>query len=499
MLVAAAAANALIFFDQTSVATALPRIQADFSASSSEAQWVIGAYLLVLAALMSATGRLADLYGRRALFLGGTAVFGIASVLCALAPSEELLIAARAIQGAGASLTVPLAITSVTAVLPDERRGWAIGWLATGGTAALSVGPLLGGYLTDEVSWRAVFLVNVPVVVAVLVVAARNLPETRVEGERKRLDLVGLVLLVAGLVAVVTALLESQDWGNGDPRTLGLLAAGLVSLGAFWIVERRRDDPLIDVRLLRAPLISSSLLALVVVQLAVLAVTVYVVIYMQKVLDHTALVAGVLILPTLIWSPLLSPTTGRLADRHGARALVSGGLLAAAAGLVWIALVAPQREVLLFIPGFLLFGVSRPLVFTPASTGPVKALPAGERGLASSLVTESRQLGAVLGVALVGAILTGIEIAHRNELLAGVDARLGHSGREALDGILAGSDTGNALLRGLAPGERTTVKHVAADSFQSGFVTAMLITAGLCALAALIAFVGLRRDSGTGT
>ena len=406
VLTAASAANALIFLDQTSVAVALSAIQREFGSSTAEVQWTIGAYLLSLASLMAASGRLADLYGRRRMFLLGAALFGLASVACAAAPSQAVLIAARVAQGVGAALLQPLALAHATAIMPAERRGWAIGVLAGFGTTCLMIGPLLGGVLVETVGWRWVFLANVPVVALVLVVGARFIPESRAASAR-RLDVPGLVLLTGGLATLVAGLLHLYQWPLGPAA--GVLALSVLALAGFVVVERRSSHPLIPLHLLRKPEVAGSMVALMTIQGAVLGVTLYVVLFLQNGLGLTAIEAGAVLLPAMIWSALLSARTGRLADRHGERSLVGFGLLVAAAGLAAIGLVAPAEEALLLLPGLLVFGIARPFVFTPAGTGPLKAIAPEERGLASSLVTESRQVGAVLGVAVLGAVGASFE------------------------------------------------------------------------------------------
>jgi EmrB/QacA subfamily drug resistance transporter len=438
VLAATAAANALIFLDQTSVTVALPAIQSDFDASRAEVGWIIGAYLLSLAAFMPAAGRLGDRYGRRRMFLLGLALFGGASVLCAAAPSELTLIIARLIQGVGAALLQSLALAIATNALPEEMQGWAVGFLASVGTTCLTIGPVVGGALVEVGSWRWIFVLNVPIVLFSLTVAARSARESTDPGAAP-IDWGGAALLFAALAVLVASLLHIDDW----PRalTVGGIALGLALLIAFIEIERRRQHPLIPVRLVRRGAIEGPLIALLVIQFAVLAVTVYVVLYLQQSLDYGPLTAGLLLLPAVVWSALLSTVTGRLADVHGSRRLVNGGLVVAGAGLLGIAAATASDEVWLLLVALLVFGLSRPLVFTPAGAAEIEAIPRAERGLSSSLVTEARQLGAVLGVALAGAVVSAVESA-------------------------AGGDPAEALA--------------------DGVTAAMLVTAGLAAAAAVV-------------
>jgi DHA2 family methylenomycin A resistance protein-like MFS transporter len=207
VLVAAGVANALIFLDQTAVVVALPSIQREFHSSTAALEWTIGAYLLALATFVACSGRLADLYGRRRLFIAGVALFAVGSALCAAAPSEPALIAARVVQGIGAAMAQPLVIASATAVVTPDRRGWAIGVVASAGTTFLVVGPILGGLLLDAFGWRSIFAINVPVAAVAIVLALRFMPVSRAAGAPS-LDHAGVGLLTVGLGVVVAGLLH---------------------------------------------------------------------------------------------------------------------------------------------------------------------------------------------------------------------------------------------------------------------------------------------------
>lgn len=264
----------MAFLDATAVVTALRTIQRQFNATSAETQWIMGAYLLALASLMAATGRLADLYGRRKLLVGGAALFGLGSIACAAAPNEELLIAApRARHGRRAA----------DAARDGKRhRGVArrAPWLGDRHRvhrrdSLLALGPLVGGGLTELAGWRWIFLINVPTIIAIIVIALRAFPKTRAD-RPEPLDLAGLGLLVGGLVSLVLALLNMQEWGPGAPVTVALLCVGVGLLVGFAIVERRTRYPLISLDLLRIPAVAGSLCALFAIQFAILGLTVHV-------------------------------------------------------------------------------------------------------------------------------------------------------------------------------------------------------------------------------
>ena len=491
VLLAASLAVGLAFLDETAVVTALPTIQREFGATSAEVQWVMGAYLLALASLMAAAGRLADLYGRRRLFLIGAAVFGVGSVACAAAPNEELLIAARALQGAGGALLIPLGYANATADIPDERHGWAIGVVSTGATVFLALGPLLGGSIVVLVGWRWIFLINVPVIAAILTVGVRSLPETR-SAVPEPLDVRGLVLLVGGLVSVVLALLNMQDWGVTAPATLALLAGGVALLTGFVAVERGAAHPLIALNLVRIPAVTGSLFALFAIQFAILGLTVYLTLYLQLVLGYSPAAAGALVLPTVVIAPFVAVSVGRMTDRIGTRGLTASSMLLAALSLAAIGVLCDQLNVVVLLPAFLAFGIARPIATVAGSSATVGATPIEIRGLASGLVTQSRQLGAVMGVAVLGLVLTTLELSRRDQLLRGVDAGFGQHRRTTLDGILAGSASAQMHLHALTPAKQHQVHHAAATAFVAGFRVAMLLTAAIAAAAALVSWLLLR-------
>jgi len=404
VLLSAAAATALTFFDQTATTSALHNIEGDLHASVADLQWIVGAYLLTLAAFVPAAGRLADVFGPRRMFLAGVQLFAAASIGCALAPSIDVLIALRAVQGTGGALVVPLALAIVASAVPEQRRGWAIGVLATGGSTFLSLGPLVAGGLVDLGGWRWVFAAGVPVALLSLWAGHRWIEESAA-ARPAHLNVRDLSLLAFGLGGVVSGMLQMSTWGVTAPGTLGLLAAGIALLALFAVLQHREHDPVLALGLLRLPNVGSYLLALLAGQFTVTALTVELMLYLQRTLGYDPFVAGLLFLPTVVATPLLSPAAGRLADRGRGGVAVPLGLLAAGVAMAWIAIFADRRSVWLLLPALCLFGLSRPFLFTPSSTGPVQALPARERALAASLVTESYQLGAAIGIAVAGCVV----------------------------------------------------------------------------------------------
>lgn len=405
VVLATLAANALVFFDQTAVVVALPALQREFHVSSVELQWTITAFLLALATFMVVAGRLGDRFGRKRLFLLGLIVFGLASATCAAAPNLAFLVVARFMQGVGAALMQPLALVAITRAVDERQRGWAIGLFSTGGTTFLVAGPLIAGVLLDLADWRWLFLVNLPVVLFALYQGRRAITPSR-EPQPGSLPIGRLVLLAIGLAGVVVGVSQLVVW---EWSALAPIAGGAVLLVIFGRREFESSHPVIPLALLaRSRPLLASLVALFAIQFAVLGTTVYLALFLQHGLDTTAIVAGLFLAMAGMFTPMLSLTFGRITDRHGSRTCMIGGLALASVGLALLALVAPAHSLLALVPGLLLFGLSRPAVFTPASVEPFAALPPERRGLSGGLVTEARQLGAVAGVAVLGVVFAAV-------------------------------------------------------------------------------------------
>jgi DHA2 family methylenomycin A resistance protein-like MFS transporter len=490
VLVAASLAVGLAFLDETAVVTALRTIQADLDMSSPTLQWVMGAYLLALASLMAAAGRLADLYGRRRTFLVGTGLFFLGTLVCVVAPTAVALVVGRGVQGVGAALLVPLGYANATLAVPEDRRGWALGIVSTGATVFLAAGPLIGGLLTQTLGWRWVFGINLVPLLVIAVIAVRWMPESRAD-RREPLDVLGLVLLVCGLTALTTALLQVQS--SGWAFTAIVLLVSVVALIAFLLVERRSPAPLVELRLLRIPAVAGSLAALFAYQFSILGLTVYLTLYLQHLLGYGPVVAGVLTLPAVVLAPFLSGWVGRRTDRRGTRGLTLSGLLLATLSVFVIGLAADARAILTLMVPLLVFGVARPAATIAGTAGTVGAIRARSRGLASALATQSRQLGAVLGVAVLGLVVTATEHHTRTQLLHTVDAGFDRADRKALDALLAGGDEADSLLAALSPDQRTAALDAAADAYVHGFSVAMFVVTAVLLVASAVGWLLIPR------
>jgi EmrB/QacA subfamily drug resistance transporter len=398
----------ILMLDSTVVALALPTIERELHASADNVQWVLNGYLLVLSILVVTAGRLGDIYGRRRIFLIGMAVFGAGSVLAAVADDDAVLVAARAVQGAGGAAMLSLSLAIVSHAFPTEQQARALGIWAAVSALALAVGPLVGGVLID-VDWRLIFWINLPICAAGIIITRWAARESRDETSPPKLDFPGLVTLTPGLLAVVFALVRADNWGWESEKTLGLLALGLVLLAAFWAIEHRVDSPIVDFSLFRnGPYLGASAAAFALVG-AYWVVIFYQPQYLQKILDHGPVAAGVLVLPITAPMVFISPFCGPLIKRFGPRALMTFGMACGAVGLALLTQVDASSSYGALLPGYLLFGIALGLVYAPMSTAAMLAMPREKAGIAAGVLAMVRVTAGALALAVVSSIFQSIQ------------------------------------------------------------------------------------------
>jgi EmrB/QacA subfamily drug resistance transporter len=369
---------------------------------------VLNGYLLVISVLVVTAGRLGDIYGRRLIFLIGMAVFGGGSVLAAVAGDDAVLVAARAIQGVGGAAMLALSLAIVSHAFPVEQQGRALGIWAAVSALALAVGPLVGGALI-EVDWRLIFWINLPICAAGIGITGWAARESRDETSPPKVDYPGLATLTPGLLAIVFALVRADDWGWGSPKTLGLLALGVVLLAGFWAIERRVTSPIVDFSLFRnGPYLGASAAAFALVG-AYWAVIFFQPQYLQLVLDHGPVAAGILVLPITAPMVFISPFCGPLIKRFGPRGLMTAGMVCGAVGLALLTRIDASSSYGALLPGYLLFGIALGLVYAPMSTAAMLAMPREKAGIAAGVLAMVRVTAGALALAVVGSIFQSIQ------------------------------------------------------------------------------------------
>jgi EmrB/QacA subfamily drug resistance transporter len=394
----------MILLDTTIVNIAIPSIIDGLKASLDQILWVVNAYILVYAILLITAGRLGDFFGQRNLFAAGLVIFTAASAACGLAQDPNQLIAFRVVQGVGGALIWPQTLAIITTIFPREQRGAAFGvWGAVAGLAA-TAGPTVGGWLTTDFTWRAIFYLNVPIGIAVLIATFLIVPDLR-QGHRHRLDLVGVLLSSVGLFGIVYGLIEGQpkNWGAllGPITIWETIAAGVVVLGAFLFWESRQKEPLLPLSLFTENR-NFSLMNIVAAAMSfgLLGLLLPFIIYLQSVLGMTALQAGLTIAPWSLVSMIVAPNAGRLADRIGGKFILMGGLAFFALGLgliIWTAGIGSRWYN--FLPAVITAGFGMGMVFVAMTQVAMREIRPQLAGAASGVLNTNQQMGAVIGSA----------------------------------------------------------------------------------------------------
>jgi EmrB/QacA subfamily drug resistance transporter len=395
----------MIMLDNTIVNVALPSIQRDLGIGISELEWVVNGYALTFAVLMLTGGKLADLLGRRAIFIVGLAIFTGASLACGLAPSAGFLIGARVVQGVGAALMNPATLSIITATFPPRQRGMAIGIWAGVSALALAIGPLLGGVITQHISWNWIFFINVPVGILAIVVARLVIQETRDTSAEQRLDLPGLLTSAIGLFALTYALIEANSYGWTSARILSLFAVTVIGLAAFVALELRQRIPMLDLSLFRNATFAGANAVMLLVALAMFGVFFYVSLYVQNVLHYSPTQAGATFLPMTLCIVFLAPIAGRITDRLGSRWLIATGMTLVAGSLVIFAQLDQHSDFWDIFPGLLIGGAGMAMSMAPTTATAMHAVPVDKAGVGSAVLNSMRQVGGSLGIALMGAIV----------------------------------------------------------------------------------------------
>ncbi|GIE96239.1 MFS transporter [Paractinoplanes rishiriensis] len=395
----------MTYLDNNVVNVALPSIQRDLGLTLEGLEWIASSYVLVFAGLLLAGGRIADVLGMRGTFFAGLAIFTAASVAAGLAQSQEVLLAGRAVQGVGAALLTPAALALLPALFPDPReRGAAIGIWGGVGALALAIGPLTGGWLSEHASWGWIFLINAPIGVATALLAAISIP-AGVRGTSRGLDLPGLLASSVSLFALTYGLIEGESRGWTSGTILGSFGIAAVAAIAFVVIETRTANPMMNLGFLRRRVFSGGLLAMGLWAFGVFGIYFYTAIYLQNVLGFSPTGAGAAFVPMALVMAVTAVVAPRLEVRFGAGRTVAAGLAIMAVAVFGISGYGAGTTYLDLLGWFVLYGVGGGML-VPLNNVIVSALPSGHAGIASGMLNVSREVFGLLGITILGAILT---------------------------------------------------------------------------------------------
>jgi EmrB/QacA subfamily drug resistance transporter len=469
----------MIMLDNTVVNVALPSIQDDLGATLSGLEWTVNIYTLTFAVLLVTGGRLGDILGRRRMFLFGVVVFALSSAAIGFSPGQGWLVAFRGLQGAGAAFMMPATLSIITVTFPPEERGKAIGTWAGVSALALAIGPVVGGALAEYVSWRAIFFLNLPVAVGAVAVTLFAAHESRDESREHSIDWPGIVALSVGLSALVLALVEGNSWGWGSGRIIALFAVAAAGLIAFFTIEPRVREPMVDFSLFRSRTFLGANVVAFIVSFAMFAMFFFTALYMQNILGYSPIEAGIRFLPSTLMIVLIAPLAGRLTDRVGPRPLIVSGLSLTALALFLQTRIDVDTGYGLLLPAFVLMGIGMALVMSPMSTAAMNSVVPEKAGVGSGILSMNRMVGATFGVAALGALFQHLARDDLASSLAGTS--ISHAQQEQIvHNLGAGGGSGST------PPEVATAAH---DAFIHALSNGMWLSAGVAAVGVLVAFL----------
>jgi EmrB/QacA subfamily drug resistance transporter len=488
-LVVLSAALLVISLDNTILNVALPTIERDLDASSGQLQWIVDSYTLVFAGLLLTMGALGDRFSRRGALVAGLVIFGGASLASAFAGSATMLIATRGLMGIGGALIMPTTLSILTNVFPAKERPKAIGiWAAVAGIG-VGVGPAAGGFLLEQLDWTAVFLINVPIVVAALLATPKLVPDSR-DPKQSRLDPIGAALSTVGLGILTAAIIEAPGRGWTDGVILGGFAASALVLVGFVIWELRTASPMLDVRLFRIRRFTGASASIALVFFALFGAIYFLTQYLQGVLDYTPFEAGVRMLPVAAGLIVGGPLSAKLADRFGTRAVVASGLTVVAAALFLLTGAQTDSGYSLVASSLVLLGFGMGATMAPATESIMSSVPLDNAGVGSAMNDTVRMVGGTLGVAILGSLLSSsygadMEPAVKSLPQPAADAASDSLGQAGGVAEQIGGGAGHAL---------SNAAETAFTTAMSSTLTVAAATALAGALLALVVLPGQRRE-----
>jgi EmrB/QacA subfamily drug resistance transporter len=494
-LVAMTIASGITSLPTAAIVLAIPVIHRELQASIGELQWTVTAFLLAYSALLIAAGRLGDIFGRRLMFVAGSALYAAGSVVAALANDATILIVGIAFIGGGAAVLLPASLSLITESFPPERRGAAIGLWGAASALVQGLGPAIGGLLTDQLSWRWIFWLNLVAAAVMIVLVVLRTRESRDESAVRHVDVLGLVLSAAGLVALTLALNEGSVWRWGSEKTIVVFAAAGLLLAAFGLLEPRIRSPLVDFAFFRIRNFTGANLVVFVLNFILGAMLFFLPLYFQELLGYSPLKAGMLLLPLSATLVVGMPLGGPIAERVGPRIPIVAGLALMAVGMFLISDVTLATQFSDVWPPMALIGFGAGLAITPMNLAAMNSVEQRRAGAASGILITISGLGGAFGVAVSGALFQELQTSRTAELATSKGIKLTQAGAQQLDGLLAGSPAAQQAAHRLGQGRDAEVTHAVREAFVSALGSTMKLSAAI-GVAGLVLTIAIMRGRG---
>jgi EmrB/QacA subfamily drug resistance transporter len=482
--------STVVFLDATVVNVALPALSDDLGVGLADQQWVVEAYLLALVSLLLVGGSLGDQFGRRRIFILGLGLFGVTSILCAIAPSSAVLIGARALQGFAGALLVPGSLAILAATFEGEERGRAVGtWTAWTGIATV-IGPAGGGALVEAISWRAIFWVNVPLILVTMWLAHRSVRESVNPGADRRIDWVGILLSAIGLGAPVFALIQQPMHGWGDPMVYGGLIGGIAVFAIFLVWESRYRHAMLDLSLFKNRNFSITNIETLVVYAGLIGAFFFITLFLQQTAGYSPIAAGLATTPVSVILFVLSPRFGKMAMGIGPRVPMSIGPIVGGIGLLLMMRVGPNPNYVTdVLPGIIVFGLGLSATVAPLTATALNSVPEHQVGIASGINNGVSRVAGLLAIAVLGALIAGSYSSTIDDKLSG--APLSPKAQDAVEGA-KDKALGTPDTAGLPTPEAATLQSAGDDASADAFHLGLAAGGILMIVGGVIAGIGLR-------
>ncbi len=477
---------AMVFIDQTAIPVALPAIQKDLNTTALMLDWIINAYLLSLAALTILGGNLGDIYGHKKLFLIGLVLFATSSAMIGFAPAAKWVVIGRGIQGIGGALMVPSMTVIVTTRFSQNERGRAMGIMVGSAAIFASLGPLLGGFLTEYFSWRAVFWINIPFALLSFCIGVKMVPAKLHEHPGQPLDWAGAITLLISLFLLIFSVMEAPNYGWHSPLILGGVVIGLLCLLLFIRIELRQPYPMVELSLFKYKQIAFPVYILMLVQAAFIA-NVFWAIYFQDILNVSPAQAGVMMLPSIIPIIFFPTIGGYLRDKYGAKLPSVIGASMITIGMLWMTIFVHKESYFILVPGMLLAGCGAPFVFPAAMTMAMHSVEIHQRGLVTGICGAARQIGSSVGMAVLGSLIVYLNRLQLTHYLQEAGSPVNTLQVPQLEGLLSGASQARSAVSSLSASTVRQLFDTVKFAHVFSFNVMMCIVTLLCICVLLLA------------